>query len=84
MPAGVIESRGGMCRTPEGEHPLQSGTMFVIPAETVHSFHTADSELLVVAYHPDSDTGPTHDDHPMVNRTIINGVSASAIPEIRT
>ena len=23
----------------------------------------------VLAYHPDSDCGPTHEDHPMLNRT---------------
>ena len=38
----------------------------------------------VVAYHPDSDTGPTHDDHPMLNRTIVEGVSARDIDKIRT
>ena len=27
----------------------------------------------VVAYHPDSDFGPTHEEHPMVNRTRIDG-----------
>jgi hypothetical protein len=25
----------------------------------------------VIAYHPDSDFGPTHENHPMVNRTIV-------------
>jgi hypothetical protein len=26
--------------------------------------------LLVMAWHPDSDSGPSHDDHPMLNRTL--------------
>ena len=30
--------------------------------------------MCVIAYHPDSDFGPTDDDHPMVNRTIVDGV----------
>ena len=32
---------------------------------------TADEALLVIAYHPDSDFGPTHERHPMINRTIV-------------
>jgi len=33
-----------------------------------------DEEALdVVVYHPDSDTGPSRDDHPMLNRTWIAG-----------
>jgi hypothetical protein len=27
----------------------------------------------VVPYHPDSDWGPTHEEHPMVNRTLVGG-----------
>ena len=82
--SGVIVSGSGRCVTPDGETKLSPSVAFVIPAESPHSFHTDDDELLVVAWHPDSDTGPSHDDHPMVNRTIVNGVSAADIPEIRT
>lgn len=82
--AGLIVSGQGTCETPTSSSSLEPGTIFVIPEETEHSFHTTDSELLVIAYHPDSDTGPRHDDHPMVNRTIVNGISANVIPEIRT
>ncbi len=74
----------GTAQTPGQTFALSMGTIFVIPAETVHSFHTTESELRVIAWHPDSDTGPSHDDHPMVNRTMVNGISASQIPEIRT
>jgi hypothetical protein len=38
----------------------------------------------VIAWHPDSDFGPEDDDHPMVNRTIVDGVSAAKIADIRT
>jgi hypothetical protein len=51
--------------------PLSSGTLFVIGSGTLHSFHTAESPMVVLAYHPDSDFGPTHENHPMINRTII-------------
>ncbi|MCG8366941.1 MAG: hypothetical protein MJA27_26860 [Pseudanabaenales cyanobacterium] len=57
---------------------------FIIPTDGRHSFFTDDNEMDVIAYHPDSDTGPTHDDHPMINRTIVDGVSAADIDEIRT
>lgn len=82
--AGLIVRGAGTCETPAGSTPLAAGTIFVIPEQTEHSFHTTDSDLLVIAYHPDSDTGPSHDDHPMVNRTLVNGLSAAMIPEIRS
>ena len=50
-----------------------------------HAFETPEgSELDVVAFHPDSDFGPAPKDHPMVNRTIVDGVSASQLDGIRT
>lgn len=70
---GVIARGRGRCVTPEGEHPLAPGTIFVIAPDALHCFHTDDSALDVVVYHPDSDTGPTDEDHPMKNRTIIGG-----------
>jgi hypothetical protein len=82
--AGVIVHGEGICRTLDQEITLMSGMAFVISDETQHSFHTSQETLLVVAWHPDSDSGPSHDDHPMVNRTLVDGVPASKIPEIRT
>jgi hypothetical protein len=38
----------------------------------------------IVAFHPDSDFGPMHDDHPMINRTIIDGISASKLKQVQT
>jgi len=55
-----------------------------IPTGLLHSFHTIDESLDVIAWHPDSDFGPTHDEHPMVSRTFVDGVSASSLPEIQT
>lgn len=37
-----------------------------------------------IVYHPDSNYGPTHENHPMILKTIVNGKSASLIPEIQT
>jgi quercetin dioxygenase-like cupin family protein len=68
---GLIISGRGHCRTPEQCIPLTPGRAFVIRAGGLHSFHTEDEELLVLAYHPDSDFGPTHENHPMINRTSV-------------
>jgi hypothetical protein len=70
---GLVIRGMGHCLTPEGRSPLAPGQAFAIPADRLHSFHTAADALLVVAYHPDSDFGPTHDNHPMINRTVIPG-----------
>lgn len=68
---GMIVRGEGVCVTPEGELPLRPGLAFVIPADVLHSFCTRESSIDVVVYHPDSDTGPTHEDHPMLNRTLL-------------
>lgn len=49
-----------------------------------HSFNTYGSSMDVIAFHPDSDFGPTDVEHPMINRTIVNGVSAKHDESIRT
>ena len=64
--------------------PLKAGMGWWIPTGLLHSFHTLGDSLDVVAWHPDSDFGPTHDNHPMVNRTYVNDVASSQIAEIRT
>ncbi|MDR9895291.1 cupin domain-containing protein [Aetokthonos hydrillicola Thurmond2011] len=89
---GIVMSGKGRCIIPENddgtgldvEIPLTPGQIFVIPTNGQHSFFTDDSTLDIIAYHPDSDTGPTHDDHPMINRTFVKGQSAREIKEIRT
>jgi len=84
MRVGIVASGTGVCVTPSETIPLVPGQAFVIHAEGLHSFATADRAMRVIAYHPDSDFGPTHEDHPMINRTMVGGRSASIIQEIRT
>ena len=80
----VIEGRG-TCVTPERTYDLVPGTIFIIHEGGHHKFKTSDrSHLTVVAYHPDSDFGPVDENHPMINRTMVEGVSASQIKEIQT
>lgn len=74
---GVVARGEGTCLLPGASFPLRPGLAFVIAAGAEHSFATAAAPLVVVAYHPDSDHGPTHADHPMINRTFIDGVSAA-------
>ena len=78
---GVILSGRGVCRAvndgAEERIDLEPGMLFCIHAGGEHAFSTDDSELRVLAYHPESDFGPTDDEHPMLNRTIIDGVSAA-------
>jgi hypothetical protein len=69
---GLVVRGQGMCLTPERETGLSPGTVFVIDADSLHCFHTGESELLIIAYHPDSDFGPTDETHPMINRTALS------------
>jgi len=81
---GVVYSGAGECETPNGVTALLPGVIFRIPAEGQHKFRTHDSNMRIIAYHPDSDFGPTDEDHPMLNRTMVDGVSAAQLNEIRT
>ena len=55
-----------------------------IPASYKHLFFTIDTSLDVTAWDPDSGFSPIHDDHPMINLTLVDGVSAAQIDAIRT
>ncbi len=81
---GIIVSGSGECHTPEGVFPLSPGMGWYIPAGCRHAFMTVESTLDAIAWHPDSEFGPTHERHPMVSRTFVDGVSASELPGIRT
>jgi quercetin dioxygenase-like cupin family protein len=71
---GVVLSGSGYCVLPDDSTvALSPGVVFVLPAGVVHAFHTRDDELRIIAWHPDSDTGPTDGDHPMLNRTLRPG-----------
>lgn len=69
--AGVVVSGRGRCVTEREVIPLEARNAFVIGADQVHHFETEGDSLRIVAYHPDSDWGPTHENHPMINRTIL-------------
>ncbi len=81
---GIVARGEGVCVTPEKEYLIKSGDVFMITAEGMHSFRTTKNPMTVIAYHPDSDYGPQDQDHPMLNRTIVNDQSAKFIAEIKT
>lgn len=91
---GYVYRGMGQCITPWERLPLIEGMVFIIHPENglaheghpvgSHCFRTDLRTMDVVAFHPDSDYGPTDEVHPMINRTFVDGVSASTIKEIRT
>ncbi len=75
---GVILRGRGECRTGDGKvWPLSPGMGWRIPTGALHSFFTEDESLDVIAWHPDSDFGPTDENHPMLNRTILSPSDAA-------
>lgn len=72
--AGIVVDGYGECVSPDENIKLSKGQLFVIPADCWHSFRTEQASskqaaLTVLASHPDSDFGPTDEEHPMLNRT---------------
>lgn len=66
---GIIYRGSGFCQL-EGENkPLRAGDCFLLDENEKHSFVSSEQGLTVIAFHPDSDWGPTHEIHPMINRT---------------
>lgn len=68
---GAVISGSGHCVLPSGRQPLKPGLAFVIEPNLLHSFESGPDGLNVIAYHPDSDGGPTDESHPMLNRTYL-------------
>lgn len=97
---GIVARGKGECVTPFGNLPLIKGMIFVIKEwdgktykegldgkeyeEGTHCFFTKEQGMDVIAFHPDSDFGATDINHPMINRTIVKGVSANTLESIRT
>jgi hypothetical protein len=81
---GCVAGGKGRCVTPHGEIELLEGMAWYLPPEGQHCFYTDDETMDIIAWHPDSDTGPSHDDHPMLNRTYVDGGSVRYRDDIRT
>lgn len=69
---GLVFEGSGECIIGKGQKiELKPGTAFVLPQQMPHSFNSFENGLKVIAYHPDSDVGPTDQSHPMLSRTYI-------------
>ncbi len=68
---GLVTVGSGWCESRGRVHALEPGSLFEIPAGCEHRFRTEASELRIVAFHPDSDFGPSDEIHPMLNRTLL-------------
>tara|TARA_R110002050_G_scaffold91855_1_gene192653 strand:+ start:2529 stop:3248 length:720 start_codon:yes stop_codon:yes gene_type:complete len=85
--SGFIITGGAKCITNHTQFNLEDGQIFYLETNTVHKFRTDYADYVrmkLVAFHPDSDFGAEDENHPMINRTIVGGVSASDIDEIKT
>lgn len=98
--AGLVYKGNGVCVTPYGKLPLDAGNLFIIKPnykgeksigndgqlyyQGSHKFDTTTNTMDVIAYHPETDFGCTDEDHPMLNFSIVDGVSAKNIEKIRT
>ncbi len=69
---GVVSSGDGFAITNESKTILKKNAVFLIPENLEHCFQSGENGLSVIAYHPDSDWGPTDEVHPMINRTILS------------
>lgn len=96
---GMVVNGKGLCVTPWGNVELRPGMLFIIKRSDgeqsegndgkmydngSHCFYTTDQPMDVIAWHPDSDYGPEDQNHPMINRTIVDGVAANEIEDIQT
>lgn len=81
---GIILRGNGACGTADGTLPLSTGTMFVIPPETLHSFESGNEPMKIVIYHPDSVDGPTHTSNTMMNNTFVDGKTARDMAHLHT
>lgn len=81
---GLVIAGEGLCDDSDSQYALRTGAAFFIPPNGLHRFQTSESSMHVLAFHPDSDFGPEHHCHPMINRTVIDGTSARFIPNIQT
>jgi len=66
---GVVLRGHGFADTSNDIIEITTGDVWLILASERHRFRATEGGLVVVAYHPDSDWGPTDEMHPMINRT---------------
>jgi hypothetical protein len=68
---GVVVRGRGVAFGPGWQEPLERGKAFLLVEHEKHAFRTTDESMDIIAFHPDSDWGPTDAAHPMLNRTYL-------------
>lgn len=86
---GMVAKGSGKCVTPQNVHLMNEGDLFVIHKATgekvraengnewpvgTHGFVTDEDEMRIIAFHPDSEIGPTDEVHQM--KAAINLIAA--------
>jgi hypothetical protein len=51
--------------------PLERGMLFCLQEQEKHKFKTGGNPMVIIAFHPDGDWGPTDHNHTMLNRTYL-------------
>jgi hypothetical protein len=67
---GCVISGSGISDT-DIPNELTTGTHFCLEEQELHRFRTENSEMRIIAFHPDGDWGPTDENHTMINRTYV-------------
>ena len=72
--SGIVYRGKGSCIQRADGHDFKDallpGNIFYIAKQLRHKFQTLESASMdIISFHPDSDWGPTHETHPMINRT---------------
>jgi|HubBroStandDraft_3_1064219.scaffolds.fasta_scaffold06339_2 hypothetical protein len=73
---GLVYAGEGLCHTGAQTTPMRPGDMWFIPAGLEHWFETDEATLRVIAFHPDSEFGPTDESHQMLNATVTTAAAA--------
>ena len=70
--SGFVINGRGECNLPamNESHDFVPDTVFWIPQDCLHSFKSLNNRLDILTFHPDSEFGPSHEQHPMMNNTI--------------
>ncbi len=67
---GLVFDGKGYCECNGELIALLPGDCFFIPENVMHKFKTEEEHLNIIAFHPETDWGPTDQNHPMINKTL--------------
>lgn len=68
---GYVNKGSGDCVLASQRIALNKGDVFLIKPNILHHFESSSEGLEVISYHPDSNTGPTDEVHPMRSATFV-------------